>query len=401
MPAPASAEDPAPALRRCVSLDPAEFAADVWGRAPLLTRGAGPFTDLLSPDDVDELVGERGLRTPFLRLVQDAEPLTGWTTTATAGSRRLADVVDPDKVRERFAAGATLVLQSLHRIHPPLGRFCRQLAADLGHPTQCNAYVTPPGDARGFAYHHDTHDVFVLQVDGRKRWQVHAPVLELPLRSQPRSGADLVPAGATPLLDVELGPGDVLYLPRGYVHAAATTDVRSLHLTVGVHAVTAYDVLQDLLALAADDVDFRRPLPVRPERALDATVQDLVPRAAKWLSDLPLDAVRDLLERRLARAQGPEPLGVLATTAATVDAETRVRPRTGLATALRDDGDRTALVLPDREISVPAHAGEALRRAVAGPARADDLALGDLDVAGALVLVRRLLREGVLVVEAR
>ena len=77
-------------------------------------------------------------------------------------------------------------------MHPPVARFCRELAAELGHATQCNAYVTPAGDAQGFDFHHDTHDVFVLQVSGRKRWIVHEPVLPLPLPSQPQAGAHLV-----------------------------------------------------------------------------------------------------------------------------------------------------------------------------------------------------------------
>jgi ribosomal protein L16 Arg81 hydroxylase len=52
-----------------------------------------------------------------------------------------------------------------------------------------------------------------------------------------------VPDGAEPLLDVELEAGDALYLPRGYVHAALTTDVDSVHLTIGVLSTTWYDVL--------------------------------------------------------------------------------------------------------------------------------------------------------------
>ena len=54
---------------------------------------------------------------------------------------------------------------------------------DLGHPVQANAYATPAG-AQGFAVHHDTHDVFVLQVAGEKRWLVYEPALELPLKDQ-------------------------------------------------------------------------------------------------------------------------------------------------------------------------------------------------------------------------
>ena len=75
-----------------------------------------------------------------------------------------------------FAEGSTVVLQGLHRLWPPLIEFADQLAADLGHPTQVNAYVTPPS-SRGFSPHYDVHDVFVLQVAGEKHWTIHEPVL--------------------------------------------------------------------------------------------------------------------------------------------------------------------------------------------------------------------------------
>ena len=49
---------------------------------------------------------------------------------------------------------------------------------------QINAYITPP-QSQGFAPHHDVHDVFVLQVSGRKHWTIHAPVVDDPLGNQP------------------------------------------------------------------------------------------------------------------------------------------------------------------------------------------------------------------------
>src|SRR6266480_4558078 len=80
--------------------------------------------------------------------------------------------------------GATLVLQGLHRTWPPLVAFASELAAELGHPVQVNAYVTPPQNT-GFAAHYDVHDVFVLQIAGRKKWRVHEPVLTDPRGAHP------------------------------------------------------------------------------------------------------------------------------------------------------------------------------------------------------------------------
>ncbi len=393
---------PSPALARCIAVEAAQFATEHWSRSPLLTRAKelppGGFTDLLSVDDVDELVGERALRTPFFRTVREGGGLPAPLRSATAGNRRIADLVDADALRAQHTGGATLVLQSLHRLHPPVGRFCRDLAAALGHATQCNAYITPAGDAQGFDYHHDTHDVFVLQVSGRKRWIVHQPVVVLPLPSQPQAGGHLVTDSVEPLLDIELEAGDCLYLPRGYVHAALTTDEHSVHLTVGVLSTTWYDVLGDAVTLAAQDASFRHALPVHPLDALE-DVPAFLQRAAAWLADLPADQVRALVGARLARAVPPEPVGLLATAAAlaALSPGTGLRPRRGLPVELRDAGERLALHLSGSVIELPGSCRTALETLLAGTCLVRNLAVGGLDDADALVLARRLLREGVVV----
>jgi lysine-specific demethylase/histidyl-hydroxylase NO66 len=338
-------------------------------------------------------VTARGLREPFFRMVKGGNRLHGTTRAVNAGGRRLNDAADSDKVRDAHLSGATLVLNALHRTHPPVARLCRQLAADLGHPTQCNAYVTPGGGAQGFAYHHDTHDVFVLQVSGRKHWRVFPPVLELPLPSQSRAGDDLVGPDDVPLLDVVLEAGDALYLPRGYVHAASTTHDPSVHLTVGVLTTTWYDVLKDALALAADDLTFRDALPMGG----DADTAGFLARASAWFGSLSVEDVQPLVEARTAKAVPVESVGMLAQAATLreLDASTRVRPRGGLRWTLSTSGERISLTLPDRVVELPAVAEVPLRQALSGPVRVGEL--HGLDLEGSLVLVRRMLREGVLV----
>ena len=388
------------ALARAVHVDAATFAAEHWSRTPVLSRAKQlpvTFEDLLSPADVDELVAERALRTPFFRTVSEGGGLPTPVRTVTAGARRIGDLVDGDGLATQYADGATLVLQSVHRMHPPVARFCRELAAELGHATQCNAYVTPGGEHQGFDFHHDTHDVFVLQVSGKKRWIVHEPVVRLPLASQPQAGAHLVADGAEPLMDVELEAGDALYLPRGYVHAALTTDEHSVHLTVGVLSTTWYDVLLDAVSLAGDEESFRDALPVQPLASLD--VADLLRRAAAFLEQLPPGQVEAVVTRRLQRDVPVEPLRLLAQTAAGRDLTptTALRPRRGLATSLRTDGEQVVVVLPGRTVALPALASPALQRLLEGPCCPADLLLGGLDEAGALVLARRMLRESVVV----
>src|ERR671913_1917549 len=227
----ADGRNTAHALNRCVG-DTEAFRTNVFGAAPHLHRSPVPFDDLLSLGDVDRAISGSGLRHPALRLVRDGRALDPATFTrpARTGATRYADLVDPGRVLDRFADGATIVLQSLHRWWPPVARFCRGLELALGHPLQANAYLTPPG-AAGLAPHHDTHDVFVLQVAGTKHWVMREPVLDAPLD---RHVSDHAACAARPvLLEADLAPGDAMYIPRGVVHSAAAQERLSLHLTVG------------------------------------------------------------------------------------------------------------------------------------------------------------------------
>ena len=60
-----------------------------------------------------------------------------------------------------------MVLQGLQFSEPHLGRTANNLALDLGHAVQVNAYLSPAA-AKGLELHFDYHDVFVLQLDGRQ-----------------------------------------------------------------------------------------------------------------------------------------------------------------------------------------------------------------------------------------
>ena len=263
-----------PALGRLIGIGVEEFARDYWGRQALLTPagaaiGGSGFGDLLDADAVDELVSERGLRTPFLRVARDGTTLGDATFTAPGGvGATIADQVSDDSLVRLFADGATMVLQALHRVWPPVVTFCQRLAADLGHPVQANAYVTPPQN-QGFSNHYDVHDVFVLQISGEKRWVIHAPVHPAPLRHQPwtdRRRSVERRAAEEPVIDTVLRPGDGLYLPRGFLHAATALGGVSTHLTLGVHSWTRYGLAEQLVQLAlrtvAEDPAARASLPV-------------------------------------------------------------------------------------------------------------------------------------------
>jgi bifunctional lysine-specific demethylase and histidyl-hydroxylase NO66 len=349
------------ALRRLVAIDPDAFGREVWGRAALLSAredllSAQPVTDLFDADAVDELVSRRGLRTPFVRVAKDGTTLGDRAFTAGGGAgATIADQVSDDKLLRLFAEGATIVLQGLHRIWPPLVEFSQALAADVGHPVQVNAYVTPP-QSRGFDDHYDVHDVFVLQVDGQKRWRVHEPVHEAPLRDQPwtlhRTAVEAA-ARTEPVLDVVLRPGDCLYLPRGYLHAAAALGGVSTHLTFGVHTWTRHHVADELVRAAlealGDDADTRRSLPLGVAVGDVADVADEVELVRRLLAEAIDTVAADVVAARLAerarasgRAAPVGPLAQLRTAQRLDDAEDpglrlRLRPHLVAAVETRTD----------------------------------------------------------------
>ncbi len=400
-------------LSRCTATDLTTFADQYWGRRPMLSRAASlpaDFGDLLSVRAVDELIAERGVRAPFIRMAKEGVVLARDCYLGPAGfGAEMPDQVDPAGVLREFAAGATIVLQGLHRLWPPVIDFVRAMVDDLGHPVQANAYVTPPGN-RGFDPHYDVHDVFVLQVAGTKRWRVHRPVHTDPLATQPwtdhRAQIERRASDDAPEIEAVLSPGDALYLPRGWIHSADALGDTSIHLTIGVGAVTVRDVVAAIVAELDDCAEFRQSLPL----GIDLTDRDqTVPIATKAMAavverlrdhaaDVGEGAAARLARRHTARTR-PVPVRPLATLEAigVVNAATRLRLRHGLVPTLRRVADRAELLTGERSISTPGYCLEALRTIRSGEI-VSAAELPGLDAADGTVLLRRLLAEGVVVV---
>jgi hypothetical protein len=377
------------ALARCVG-DPAAFLATSWGRSASRWQAADPtgFSDLLTLDDVDRVVTTHALRVPYVRLVRSDTKIAEaeYTRSGRTGSRDVHGMVDPAKVTAAFSDGATIVLQGVHRWHEPVTRFCRNLELELGHPCQVNAYVTPPG-AQGLATHADPHDVFVLQAFGTKRWHVGA-----------------APGGGEPI-EAALAVGDVLYMPRGTPHSASAQEDVSGHLTVGIHVTPWRDVIRDVLARLDDDPAMVGDVPAGwlgdPGAFADALGDRLALLAATLRDDVD---PREVIDRRLERflsSRAQLARGAVAAAAATVDIGdgTFVERRPGSVCVVRPGRDDLQVLLGDRRLTMPSWVEPAMRRvSQAVVLRVGDLA-GELPSASSrAVLIRRLVREGLLAV---
>jgi hypothetical protein len=382
------------ALSRCI--DPVEaerFFGEYWERKPLLVPRdeEGRFNDLLTIAEVERRVTAGGLRHPAFRVVKEGATIglgdyaedIPWTPTAFSGTARV------ERVADQFERGATIVLQALQYQHEALGEFCRELERELGHSAQANAYYTP-SSAQGFKVHHDTHDVMCLQVEGEKRWLVYAPVLELPLKHQKYTSEMGEPG--EPLMDVTMRAGDTLYLPRGWLHQAMTSDTRSLHLTVGINVATWRDAVREALDEAAEeDLLFRRGVDaeaVAPEGLVEALAARLRPEAVAARQR------RAFVEgRRAIRGDAFDQLRALGD----LESDTPLMRRETVIADLDVTGGDAALSYEGRTLRLPARIAPELEFMLDADAvfTAADLP-GRLDDESRLVLVRRLVREGFL-----
>jgi lysine-specific demethylase/histidyl-hydroxylase NO66 len=374
------------ALGRCIEpVEETRFLDEHWERRPLVVDRDEPgrFDDLLTTEDVERLVESGGLRSPAFRVVRADERLkagdfledVSWRPVPFTGMSNVS------KVAREFERGSTLVVQGMHHWWPALRVFCRSLEAQLGHATQANAYFTPRR-AQGLPVHHDTHDVFCLQLSGEKRWLVYSPVWELPLRDQ-KYKEEMGKPGE-PVLDITLRPGDTLYLPRGWLHAATTSEEESLHLTIGVNVYTWLDAFRAAVNECADDVAFRRSPEGEPDELFEALRRRLSP-----------NEVERRRREKLVRTRRPILDGQFDALRAldSLDLDTELERRETVLAQL----DGTRLSFEGTTLEFPEHVRGELEFLLdaGGPFRAADIP-GSLDEEGRLALVRRLVREGFL-----
>lgn len=397
------AEDHAPAPLDLSALVGARtldvFLGGAWQREPLHVRRDDPryYDAVLTREQLDQLLNASDLRHPALQLAKGGAyyPADAYTRNVKHGSEVFAGVVDLEKVRSEYRSGATIVLPALHRAWPPLRALCEALETELGHSVHANAYLTP-GGAQGFTPHYDTHDVFVLQIAGRKRWRIHEPPLTLPHHSQPFSPVGYTPSA--PLLEIELEAGDLLYLPRGYVHTAFTSDRHSAHVTLGVTMFTWIELVNELLQACKADPAFREALPAgfarRPELR-EAVAKGLAERVDMLRARTAPDSIVDAFLQRV-RTSRPRAARPFTSDVVVVDGRTELKVPPDNCYVLGHQDGNTTLEFDGRKLVLPAGVRTTLEAICARPSfRAADLPR-HLDEQATLAFVRFLEGEGFL-----
>jgi len=372
------------------------FLDEIWAKAHhLVTRDCpGHFDALLpGPSTVDQLLELIRHEPSVLRMVRGKDK-------KGPDSYRLGDgSLDVVAVRNDFADGYTIVVDGIEQYVRTIGTLARSLEVELNFPTQMNAYITP-SESSGLVPHYDDHDVLILQIQGSKTWHLYIGA-DMPPREIQRDADKAVDLERLPApKELHLNAGDVLYVPRGRVHAARTHSEPSVHLTVGIHAPTVLMLAVGALysqSFRDDRLNARLPARHLDDAELEATMRGLVQQAINGVEDSAAMAEgMGLLSDVLVRRGQCPPIGRIASATA-IDGQTRVVKYQPLYSRVKvvDDG----VTLQFASLSINAGADhEAALRFISGsvePFRVGDLP--GLRVGQQTELARTLIVSGFLV----
>ncbi len=247
------------------------------------------FADIFSWDAFNALLDRSTLwsgQTMSLAVNGPTLPPEDYCIPVTGRDGHPAMQPDRAKVMRQIRAGATLVLNLTESLTPELAHVAGMLQVVYGCPLKCNIYCSWQ-EQKGFQAHFDHTDVFVLHIAGRKHWNLYEGRFEQPVSSTefaftalPKDFHDEKKGAIAE--ELELTPGDLLYIPKGQYHDALATSEATLHLTFGVIQPNGVDLLGMIGRSLAEDPMFRAPLPHFDDTAAhDAHVTKLVGRVAE------------------------------------------------------------------------------------------------------------------------
>lgn len=250
------------------------------------------ITDLYPMSGIQDLLAHGPLASDRFKVIKNGSIIPNPELHKAGG-------IDPDFIVDEYAEGSTVLINSVHDFFPSVSRLCRGIAEDCGCVVYANSYITPAA-MPGFAPHYDDHDVLILQCYGSKVWSIHDDYegqRELPLSGFKFDKETNTPGPASQKIIME--PGDVLYIPRGRMHSAATTQSgNSIHLTLSLNWVTWNELIFDLVAKQSlEDIDMRK-----------AIVAHRLGRSIESSSDFLEEQLNRLLKRMLSSANPREAL---------------------------------------------------------------------------------------------
>ncbi len=340
-----------------------EFYEAWYEKKPLVIKRRSPdfYASLLTIGDVNEHIGRGYLASPPIRVARNGEEIDSseYTYPSSSPNRHWSELtVDKELLFERFYDGHTIILMEHEQHSTAMLRLRHDVERAFHSSVMTHVYLTPR-NAQGFSPHWDPTNVFVLQFTGTKDWLIYDSPVTLPTNKQL-----LYPGEWTrvePTLTATLEPGDLLYIPRGFVHEARSGNAVSGHVTLELKSLTYADLLRQIAANADVDPWLRRPLPidsrsVASKGAFLRRVHEFFDRAdlpaylERMHEDFADDRLTDATDRFADYVKLPS-----------LDAATRMRIRSVVCQELTNGGSKTVLRFDRKTLEFPASAARSIR----------------------------------------
>ncbi|NOK33943.1 hypothetical protein D7W79_08970 [Corallococcus exercitus] len=259
-------------------VSPEAFLRTYFERERLLIRrgDAGYYSGLFGIEEMLSFLQKENNAYPNVRMVKEGRE-TAYSEFSSSVSYKEARVnfnhlINRERVSRLFLEqGHSVIVYQAQTALDPLRRFCDTLEREWRVRVQANLYMTPAG-SQGFTLHYDTHDAFILQLEGEKRWRLYDKPIHLPYDGEPMQNPEQHRPTLNCVFDEVLRKGDLLYVPRGHFHDVSATDVHSLHMTVGL-LTSPWQALFRRVAEELEKEDFMRntvPLAVWQQGELPA-----------------------------------------------------------------------------------------------------------------------------------
>jgi ribosomal protein L16 Arg81 hydroxylase len=249
------------------------FKQTVWQQTPLIhSRHCEEYYDsIFSLAGFEDILDKGRFRGPEIRIISKG-------SSRTDGYLKADGRLDKTLISGYFLDGYSIVVHGVDNFSMSVAAFIQAMQLTFSCEVRANGYLTP-ARTQALNPHYDSHDVFILQIAGSKNWRIYHAAAACPLDGtvQPPFGRNELPDPR----EVTLKIGDLIYIPRGWVHDSDATDENSLHLTIGLHPTQWVDFLtKSLIALSINHEPLRKSLPMGFLNGLD-----IIPRLQAQLEE--------------------------------------------------------------------------------------------------------------------
>jgi len=194
-----------------------KLIAENFGNKPLLCHAPAVVSSCgVSVSTIQNWLLSAAPRAPGYGMIRDGQEIPMGDISDTRRIRKVpvSGIPSASKINARLEEGYTLILTNPEIWCPDLNNFTAAFAGRFNAEASTTCIVSPPNSA-AFPEHVDPEHVMVLQLAGRKRWEVRT--------AESESSLSLI-----------ISPGQILYLPPSMPHRVTGVDVGSAHLTIGL-----------------------------------------------------------------------------------------------------------------------------------------------------------------------